>query len=138
VKAGGAFVGIPIVILPRGGIVVPVSKGGGPVGVVEAAVGSVEDEPLVIVELDWEDEGGPGSGGLEEGGVGGEEGVVGGWGGGGGGGVGDGGGGEEVRPSDDEIICRLCSTCLRLSAALTSTMCNTETNTNIENLMTRK
>jgi len=85
-------------MLPRGGIVVPVSRGGGPVGVVEAAVGSVEDDPLVIVELGRDEEdGGPGSGGFEEGGGGGEEGVFGGWGGGGdggggGGGVGDGAG----------------------------------------------
>lgn len=40
-------------MLARAGMVVPVSKGGGPVGVTEATVGSIEDK------VDFEDEVGP-------------------------------------------------------------------------------
>lgn len=44
--------GIPNVMFARGGIVVPVSRGGGPVGVTVATVGSVEDDPVEI-EFGW-------------------------------------------------------------------------------------
>jgi hypothetical protein len=136
VKAGGAFVGIPIVMFPRGGMPVPVSKGGGPVGVTVAAVGSVEDDLLVVDdELGREEgevEGGPGGGGgggFEGGGGGGE-------GGGGFGGAGEDGGGVLGLGGGVEILCRLCRTRLWLCTALTSTTCNTETKTNVKNLMT--
>lgn len=51
-KAGGAFVGMPIVIFASAGIVVPVSNGGGPVGVVLAVVGRVDDN-VVDGALEW-------------------------------------------------------------------------------------
>jgi len=51
-KAGGAFVGIPIVMFASAGMVVPVSNGGGPVGVVLATVGSVDDD-VVDGALEW-------------------------------------------------------------------------------------
>ena len=129
-------------MFPRGGIVVPVSKGGGPVGVTEATVGSVEDDPLVVdEELEGGVEDGPGGGGLggtEAGGLGvGDVGGGGGGGGAGGGGVGD-GDGELGAGGGDEITCRLCSTRLWLRAAVTNTTCNTESNTNIGTLMISK
>jgi len=48
-KAGGAFVGMPMVMLASRGIVVPVSNGGGPVGVVAAVVGSDDDGDVINV-----------------------------------------------------------------------------------------
>ena len=58
-KAGGASVGIPIVMFARAGMVVPVSKGGGPVGVTVAMVGNVEYDPVDVG--DEEVECGPGA-----------------------------------------------------------------------------
>ena len=76
VGVAGALVGIPDVMFAKGGIVVPVSKGGGPVrvDVVEVEVVLDEDEPdvdepdvvepdvVVVLAVVWVVAGGGGSG----------------------------------------------------------------------------